>query len=312
MMTRQRTRSLLVVKGLLWICFYGSALFGAEGPQAFDTPEQAVAALLDAAAKFDVPALGEIFGPGQESIYLTGEHPLDRERALEFASKAREKQSVTVDPADPMRAHLIVGAGGWPFPVPLEKRGDKWFYDAAAGKQEILYRRIGANELDAIALCHGYVEAQREYAMQARAIYEPNAYAQKIISTPGEHDGLAWQRADGTWAGPVGEKVAHALEQGYRKGATPYHGYFFKILKGQGPAAPLGQLDFVVKGVMIGGFALVAAPARYGVTGVKTFIVSHDGIVYERDFGEATLEAFGKMERYNPDETWTPLDERDQ
>jgi hypothetical protein len=294
---------------MLWICLYGSALFGAAGPQAFDTPEQAVTALLNAAAKFDVNALGEIFGPGQESIYLTGEQPLDKQRALDFASKAREKQSVTVDPANPTRAHLIVGAGGWPFPVPLEKRGDKWFYDAAAGKQEILYRRIGANELDAIALCHGYVEAQHEYAMQARAIYEPNAYAQKIISTPGKHDGLAWQSADGTWAGPVGEKVAHALEQGYRKGATAYHGYFFKILKGQGPAAPLGQLDFVVKGVMIGGFALVAAPARYGVTGVKTFIVSHDGVVYERDFGEATLDAFSKMERYNPDARWTPVEE---
>jgi hypothetical protein len=299
---------------MLWMCLYGSALFGANGPQAFDTPEQAVSVLLDAAAKFDVNALAQIFGPGGESIYLTGERPLDRRRALDFANKALEKQSVTVDPADPTRAHLIVGAESWPCPVPLEKRGDKWFYDAAAGKQEILYRRIGANELDAIALCRGYVEAQHEYAMQARAraMYEPNAYAQKIISTPGKQDGLAWQRADGTWAGPVGEKVAHALDQGYRKGATPYHGYFFRILKGQGPAAPLGQLDFVVKGVMIGGFALVAAPARYGVTGVKTFIVSHDGIVYERDFGAATLQTFETMERYNPDANWTPVSDREE
>jgi hypothetical protein len=134
-----------------------------------------------------------------------------------------------------------------------------------------------------------------------------NQYAQRIVSTAGKQDGLAWQNPDGTWGGPLGEKVARAIEQGYTIGAEPYHGYFFKILKGQGPAAPLGEMDFVVEGVMIGGFALVAAPAEYGVTGVKTFIVSHDGVVYEKDFGPKTLEEFKKMERFNPDKSWTPV-----
>jgi hypothetical protein len=138
-----------------------------------------------------------------------------------------------------------------------------------------------------------------------------NQYAQRIVSTPGKQDGLAWQNADGTWAGPIGEKIARAIEQGYTLGAEPYHGYFFKILKGQGAAAPLGEMDFLVKGVMIGGFALVAAPAEYSVTGVRTFIVSHDGVVYERDLGSKSLEEFGKMERFNPDKSWTPVAEED-
>ena len=132
-------------------------------------------------------------------------------------------------------------------------------------------------------------------------------YAQRIISTPGTQDGLAWQNPDGTWGGPVGEKIAQAIAQGYTDRAEPYHGYFFKVLKGQGPAAPLGQLDYVVNGAMIGGFALVAAPAKYGVTGIKTFIVSQDGVVYEKDLGPSTLDTFSKMERFNPDRSWTPV-----
>jgi hypothetical protein len=150
------------------------------------------------------------------------------------------------------------------------------------------------------------VEAQHEYALQKREAYDVNQYAQRIISTPGKQDGLAWQNPDGTWGGPIGEKVARAIEQGYSR-SEPYHGYFFKVLKGQGPAAPLGEMDFVLKGVMIGGFALVAAPAEYGETGLKTFIVSHDGVVYEKDFGPTTLDAFTKMERFNPDRTWKPV-----
>ena len=181
-----------------------------------------------------------------------------------------------------------------------------------AGRQELLYRRIGADELDAIQICRGYVEAQHEYALQPREGYDVNQYAQRIVSTPGKQDGLAWQNPDGTWGGPIGEKIARAIEQGYTSGSEPYHGYFFKILKGQGTAAPLGEMDFVVKGVMIGGFALVAAPAEYGVTGVKTFIVSHDGVVYEKDFGPKTLDEFQKMERFNPDKSWTPVPEEDE
>jgi hypothetical protein len=281
------------------------------GTRTFDTPRQAVDALIDAAEKFDVSALLQIFGPGGEDIVLSGEYAQDQQHAANFVAEAREKKSVSVDPKSGNRAFLLVGDEDWPFPVPLVKTGDRWFFDGKAGRQELLYRRIGANELDAIEICHGYVEAQHEYALQKRDGYEVNQYAQRIISTPGKQDGLAWQNTDGSWAGPIGEKIARAIEQGYSTG-DPYHGYFFKILKGEGPSAPLGEMDFVVKGVMIGGFALVAAPAEYGVTGVKTFMVSHDGIVYEKDFGPKTLAEFQKMERFNPDQSWIPVPEKDE
>jgi hypothetical protein len=215
--------------------------------------------------------------------------------------------SVTVDPKLGNRAFLLVGNEDWPFPVPMVKVGAKWAFDAKAGRQELFYRRIGSNELDAIDICHGYVEAQHDYALKTREGYNVNQYAQLIISTPGKQDGLAWQNPDGSWGGPIGEKIARAIEQGYSPTAEPFHGYLFKILKGQGPAAPLGEMDFLVKGVMIGGFALVAAPAEYGVTGVKSFIVSEDGDVYQKDFGPGTLNEFIKMELFNPDLSWKPV-----
>jgi hypothetical protein len=279
---------------------------------AFDTPQQAADALVEAADKFDVVALSYIFGPGGEGVVFSGEFAQDRKHAADFAAEAREKKSVSVDPKSGNRAFLLVGSEDWPFPVPIVKRGNRWFFDAKGGLQELLYRRIGANELDAIQICHGYVEAQYEYAMQPREGFDVNQYAQHIISSPGKQDGLAWQNADGTWGGPIGEKIAQAIEQGYSSRSEPYHGYFFKVLKGQGPDAPLGKMDFVVKDVMIGGFALVAAPAEYAVTGVKTFIVSDDGVVYEKDFGNKTLDEFVKMERFNPDKSWTPLLEQGQ
>jgi len=273
----------------------------------FENPQSAADALIAAAGKFDVDALASIFGPGGEDIVFTGEFPQDKQRALDFAEEAKEKTNVTTDPKTGTRAFLLVGNEDWPFPVPIVKHGDRWSFDAQAGRQELLYRRIGSNELDAIDVCHGYVEAQYDFAFRKRNEYEVNQYAQRIMSTPGKHDGLAWQNEDGSWGGPIGEKIARAIEQGYTTGAEPYHGYFFKILMGQGPAAPMGQMDYVVKGVMIGGFALVAAPAEYGVTGVKTFIVSQDGVVYEKDFGPATLDEFAKMERFNPEKSWTPV-----
>jgi hypothetical protein len=278
----------------------------------FNTPQQAADELVDAAGKFDVHALEEIFGPDGDDIVLSGEYPQDRQRAIDFAAEAREKKSVSVDPKKGYRAFLLVGNEDWPFPVPLVKSGDKWYFDAKAGRQELLHRRIGANELDAIDICRGYLEAQHEYALQPREGFDVNQYAQHIVSNPGKQDGLAWQNSDGSWGGPIGEKIARAIEQGYSPGAEPYHGYFFKILKGQGPAAPLGQLDYVVKGVMIGGFALVATPAEYGETGVKTFIVSEDGVVYEKDFGPSALDEFQKMERFNPDKSWTPVAEKNE
>jgi hypothetical protein len=283
------------------------AIPAAKARQTFDTPQKAAEALVNAAEKFDVAALTAIFGPGGEDIVFTGEFPQDRQRAVDFAAEAREKESVSVDPKTGNRAFLLVGNEDWPFPVPIVKNGTQWAFDAAAGRKELLYRRIGSNELDAIEVCHGYVEAQYEFAFRQRNEYEVNQYAQRIISTPGQRDGLAWQNSNGTWEGPIGEKIAEAIQQGYSPDVEPYHGYFFKILKGQGPAAPLGEMDYVVKGAMIGGFALVAAPAEYAVTGVKTFVVSQDGVVYEKDFGPATLQEFAKMERFNPDKSWTPV-----
>jgi len=277
------------------------------GVKTFDTSQLAADALVDAAEKFDVDALEAIFGPDGDDIVLSGEYAQDRQRALDFAAQAREKKSVSVDPKTGNRAFLIVGDEDWPFPVPIVKANGRWYFDAKAGRQELLYRRIGSNELDAIDICHGYVDAQYEYAYQKRDEYAVNQYAQHIISTSGKQDGLAWQNPDGTWGGPIGEEIARAIEQGYVASGQPYHGYFFKILKGQGPAAPLGEMDYVVEGVMIGGFALVAAPAEYGETGLKTFMVSQDGVVYQKDFGPASLSEFMKMEHFNPDSTWTPV-----
>jgi hypothetical protein len=272
----------------------------------FSSPEQAADALVNAAGQFDQTALKEILGLDSNDIVFSGEPAQDKQRAADFAAEAHEKKSVSISPRGGRRAFLLVGNEDWPFPVPIVKVGDKWSFDSKAGRREILYRRIGENELDAIQICHGFVEAQQEYALKPREGYQVNQYAQNIISTPGKQDGLAWQNADGTWGGPIGEKAAQAIQKGYSRG-EPYHGYFFKVLKGQGPAAPLGQLDYVIKGAMIGGFALVAAPAEYGVTGVKTFIVSNDGVVYEKDFGAGTYEAFKKMDRFNPDPSWTPV-----
>ena len=312
---------LVSIAAVACACLFASVLFAAQepaekkapaiagstaGPRSFDTPQQAADALIDAAARFNEQTLIHIFGPGGDDIVLTGEYPQDRKRAQDFAAQAREHMTVAVDPKGGNRAFLIVGNQNWPFPVPIVKKSGKWSFDAKAGKQELLYRRIGYNELDAISICHGYVEAQDDYAYRKRQGYEVNQYAQRIVSTPGKQDGLAWQNPGGTWGGPIGEKAARAMEDGYATG-EPYHGYFFKILKGQGPAAPLGKMDFLVKGVMIGGFALAAAPAEYRVTGVKTFIVSHDGVVYQKDVGPATVQEFKKMELFNPDKSWKPV-----
>ena len=281
----------------------------AAAAKGFDTPQQAADALVSAAGQFDEAALMQIFGADGKSIVSSGEIAQDKKRAADFAAEAREKESVSVDPKSGNRAFLLVGNEEWPFPVPIVKRSGKWFFDSKAGKQELLYRRIGSNELDAIQICRGYVEAQDEYSLQTREGYNVNQYAQRIISTPGKQDGLAWQNTDGTWDGPIGENIAHAIALGYSSREEPYHGYFFKVLKGQGPAAPLGQLNYVIEGVMIGGFALVAAPADYRVTGVKTFIVSNDGVVYQKDFGSTTLDEFKRMELFNPDKSWTPVDD---
>ena len=274
----------------------------------FPSAEAAAEALVSAAEKFDVESLRALFGPEGIDLVVTEDAVQDRNQATEFAAQAREKLVVAADPKNAKKATLIAGKGEWPLPIPIVKAGSAWRFDAVGGRREIFLRRIGRNELDAIQVCRGFVEAQHEYASEKRDGARLNQYAQKIISTPGKQDGLAWRNPDGTWGGPVGETIAHAIAEGYRDRYEPYHGYYFKVLKGQGPKAPLGELDFVVQGVMIGGFALVAAPADYEKTGVKTFLVSHDGVVWEKDLGPKTLEAFRAMERYNPDPTWSPVE----
>jgi hypothetical protein len=277
--------------------------------KAFATPQEAADALVQAAGTYDLTTLEQILGPDSEDL-LSSEDPVsDKNKAAEFAAKGRQYTEVKVDPKNAGSATVSVGDDGWPLPIPLVKKGNQWLFDTKAGRQEMLYRRIGSNELDAIEICRGYVDAQQEYALEKQDNSEVNQYAQRVISTPGKHDGLVWYNADGSLGGPIAEGIAKALQQGYTDKSKPYHGYYFKILKGQGPAAPLGQMSFVVGRAMIGGFALAAAPAEYRITGVKTFIVGFDGIVYQKDSGPGTLRIFREMELYNPDKTWTPTDD---
>jgi len=306
--------SAILVSGFVALALYpalAAKTDAAAAPQIkqkeFDTPQQAADSLVQAAESFDMPVLKEILGPDSGELIASQDPVTDKNRAASFAAKAKEKNSIATDARNPDRAILTIGNDDFPFPIPIVKQKGKWYFDTKEGRQEILNRRVGANELDAIAVCRGFVEAQQEYAQQKHDDSKVNQYAQRIISTPGKHDGLAWQNPDGTWGGPVGEHIAKALEQGYSNPSQPqpYHGYYFKVLKGQGPAGPLGEMDFVVKGAMIGGFALAAAPAQYRVTGVQTFIVGPDGVVYQKDLGADTLKTFQSMDKYNPDKTWT-------
>jgi hypothetical protein len=274
----------------------------------FDTPQQAADAMALAVKNDDVPALLKVFGPDGKDFVDTSDDVQDKNSRANFAAMVQEKMDVELDPRNPNRAIIAVGDEDWPLPVPIVKLNGKWHFDSKSGRTEILNRRIGDNELTAITICRGYDDAQKDYAQQIHDDSGVNQYAQRIISTPGKQDGLAWQNSDGSWGGPVGETVAKALQEGYVDKHQPYHGYYFKTLKGQGPAAPLGQLNYVIEGAMIGGFALVAVPAEYGVTGIMTFMVSYDGVVYEKDLGPDSLNIVKQMELYNPDKTWRVTD----
>jgi hypothetical protein len=319
--TMNSTKFLLITSAIVISVFIGLTGQAAEPKKAantapqmsqkgFNTPKEAADSLVQAAKSFDVNALKEILGSDSEDIVSSADPVQDKNKAMAFAAKAKEKTSLGTDGKNPNRAILTVGKDEFPVPIPIVKNKGKWSFDTKVGREEILNRRIGSNELDAIAVCRGFVEAQQEYAQEKHDDSKVNQYAQRIISTPGKQDGLAWKNADGTWGGPVGEGVARALEQGYSKQGQPFHGYYFKVLKGQGPAAPMGEMDFMVGDAMIGGFALAAAPAEYRVTGVKTFIVGPNGVVYEKDLGKDTLKTFESMDKYNPDKTWKPTDDQ--
>ncbi len=290
-------------------CGAGSGGRPAAGQEVFNTPEEAAEAFILAAETYDVAALTGILGPAGIDLVVTEDPVQDRNQAARFAEQARINTRVVRDPDSPKVAILSVGAEDWPAPMPIVEDRGRWFFDTEAGREELLYRRIGENELDAIEVCRGFVEAQYDYAFERPDGVRPSQFAQRILSTPGKRDGLAWQAEDGSWQGPVGEGIARIIAEGYSERYEPFHGYYFKVLKGQGPEAPLGEMDFVVGGAMIGGFALVAAPADYEVTGVMTFIVSHEGVVYQKDLGPETLDQFRSMELYNPDSSWDPVTE---
>jgi hypothetical protein len=278
-----------------------AALPAPEKQKAFATPQLAAEALIKAAEVYDVPALLEIFGPEGKDIVASADPVRDRNIAKEFVTKAHEKNRVSVEK---LSAALLVGKEEWPMPIPIVMKRGQWRFDTKAGLSEILFRRIGANELDAIQICRGFGEAQLEYASTLHDGSRLHEYAKKIISSPGKQDGLSWRNSDGSVGGPISEAIARAIEQGYSDKSAPYHGYYFKTLKGQGPNAPLGQHDYMLHGFMIGGFALVAVPAEYRVTGVKTFLVNTFGIVYEKDLGPDSVKIFKEMERFNPDKSW--------
>jgi hypothetical protein len=285
------------------------ALLSAQTPTAqstFSTPEEAIHALGDAAEHNDSAAILKLLGPDGKSLVESGDDPGTREDRANFAKMVHEKMQVERDSTNPNRVTFTVGEQEWPLPIPLVRnKAGRWYFDSAQGKMEFLARRIGRNELNAVEVSRGYVEAQLQYAQRdwdADGILE---YAQKIVSTPGKQDGLYWKEAPENL---VPESFAKAVEAAAGSKLEPYHGYFYRILKAQGPAADGGAVSYVVKGEMIGGFALVAWPAEYGASGVATFIVNHRGIVYEKDLGPTTATLARAMTQYNPDKTWHPVD----
>jgi hypothetical protein len=275
-----------------------------DAQRTFATPREAVQATIDAAEHNDTAALVQLFGPEGKDIVESGDAAEDMDSRAEFARSAHEKLQIEEDPLNPDRVTFTVGEQEWPFPVPVIRRDGKWQLDSATGKVEVLARRVGRNELNAMEVCRGYAEAQLEYAAAARDGDRVLQYAQKIAATPGKQDGLY---ADGVPDPLVSRAFAAAVNSAGDKKPEPYHGYYFRVLKSQGPDAAGGAFDYVVKGKMIGGFALVAWPAEYGVSGIRTLLINHEGVVYEKDLGVATAIAARQMARFNPDKSWQPV-----
>jgi hypothetical protein len=270
----------------------------------FATPQEAAQALVDAAGQNDTAALLKLFGPQGADIVKSGDTAEDKDSRAEFARRAHEKMDVQVEPSNPNRAVIVAGNQSWPFPVPLVRvKGGQWHFDSARGRVEILARRVGRNELVAIDVSRAYVEAQMEYASRDRDADGILEYAQRIVNTPGKKDGL-YQEGEADNLVPKAFADAAAAIAAESKKVLPYHGYYFRILTSQGPEAEGGARTYVVKGEMIGGFAMIAYPAEYGVSGIKTFIVNHRGVVYEKDLGAATATLAGQVTRFNPDKTW--------
>ena len=282
----------------------------AVGPErsqrTFATPREAAQALLAAAEAGDVSALSAIFGSSADEILNSGDAVQDKNDVARFVKRAKQSMKERVDPANANYASLLIGPDNFPFPIPLVRTAGRWYFDTPSGKTEILTRRVGSNELDAIAACKAYVDAQYDYATEDRNRNGVPEYARKLISSPDKRDGLFWPGSD-TPPTAFAENVKRAQSEGYRKegdAPAPYHGYYFRILLAQGPRARGGALDYVQHGSMIGGFALVAWPVEHGVSGVKTFVVNQDGVIYEKDLGPSTSTTAEAMTAFDPDTTW--------
>jgi hypothetical protein len=274
----------------------------ANAQQSFKTPEEAVEALASAAKAHDRKGVLAVLGPDATDLVSSGDEVADRSDRDRVIEAYDAKHQVVMEGAD--KAVLIIGREDWPFPIPLVRKDGTWRFDTAAGREEILFRRIGRNELSAIQAILAYVDAQHEYA--EKGVAGNGVYAQRIVSRPGKKDGLFWPAQSGADESPLGEFAASAAAEGYRAGQQriPYHGYYYKVLTRQGPNAPGGALDYVVRGNMMGGFALVAYPAEYRNSGVMTFLVNHQGVVYEKDLGPNTARIAAGMTAFDPDASW--------
>lgn len=273
--------------------------------KAFPTADAAARALVDAAKTDNVPELIRILGPSGKDIVSTRDQVADRKNLRTFAARATQKMRLVPYHGRQNEKTLLAGNDNWPLPIPIMEVNGKWYFDTARGKKEIMARRIGSNELDAIDVARGYVEAQDDYAEMHRTAAGVPYYAQKIISSPGQQDGLYWLGEPGQVQSPIGSTIAQALAEGYTKG-QPYRGYYFKVLTGQG--ANVGPaMSYLDNGAMTRGFALMAWPAQYGSTGVMTFLVDRSGIVYQKNLGPGTANIAAAYTAYNPDSTWKPI-----
>lgn len=275
----------------------------ANAQQHFKDPDEAIQALAAAAKEDDPKGVLQILGPVARDIIQSGDNVADKNARARFVAAYDAGRRIS---HEGNKVIFVLGSEAWPFPIPLVRDDRGWRFDAAAGRQEILFRRIGRNERNAIQASLAYVDAQNEYAAMNPQGRDAPGYARRIVSRAGQRDGLYWPTKEGEPASPLGELVATASREGYRpgQGRSPYHGYFYKILQGQGPAAAGGAYDYVARGKMIGGFALVAYPAEYRNSGVMTFIVNHDGTVFQKDLGPRTRWLASRMTRFDPDRTW--------
>src|SRR5271168_723476 len=283
---------------------------GSATQQVFPTAEAAAAALVAATKADDMKALSSILGPDSGDILSSGDPVADNNARDSFVSRYNEMHRMAYD--EKGRVILYIGAGNWPLPIPLVKQDAGWVFDTAAGKDELLYRRIGHNELFTIDVLNNLADAQTEYASDARDGESAGQFAQKILSDPGKQNGLYWEAPDGQPESPIGPLVAKASEEGYKRGENgspiPFHGYYYKILTRQGKNAPDGAMNYIVRGKMTKGFAFVAWPADYRSSGVMTFMINQDGVIVQKDLGAETTKLASEITEYNPDKTWQELD----